>query len=81
MTKKDEPKAAESKEKTYYIVNPHGAVHVVTRGHAAQRLRQVGYRMATKEEIAAYKEARVQVHDAPIARPWSPEPVPEIELD
>jgi hypothetical protein len=75
-TKKSEPK-----EKVYYIVNPAGAVHVVTREHARSRLRQVGYRMATKEEVAAYKKAKVQVHDQPIAEPWSPEPEPEPELE
>ena len=61
--------------KTYYIVNPAGAVHSVTEAGARARLRQVGYRMATAEEIAVYKETRVQRFDAPIARPWSPEPV------
>lgn len=67
-------------EKAYYIVNPAGAVHVVTYEHAKDRLRQVGYRLATEAEIAVYSETNVQRHDRPIARPWSPEPEPEPEL-
>ncbi len=38
----------------YYIVNPHGTVHECTYGHAQNRLKQVGWRLATDGEIAEY---------------------------
>lgn len=65
-----------TRQRTYYIVNPAGAIHGVDEANARMRLRQVGYRMAESEEVAVYKETRVQRSDAPIARPWSPEPKP-----
>jgi hypothetical protein len=72
----------EAKEKAYFIVNPSGTIHEVTREHATGRLRQVGYRLASKEEIAAYKEANGnQRAGRPLAKPWSPEPEPEPELE
>ncbi|NOK59128.1 MAG: hypothetical protein GFH27_549283n412 [Chloroflexi bacterium AL-W] len=70
-------------EKSYHIVNPRGAIHVVTREHAASRLRQAGWRLATKQEIAklARQKGR-QLHDKPICTPWSPDPEQQIvELD
>ena len=45
----------------YYIVNPGGAVHECTKEHAAMRLRQVSWRMATGAEIEKWK----QVQQAP----------------
>jgi len=69
-----------NEETAYYIVNPAGTIHVVTYDHAKNRLRQVGYRLATDEEIAVYEETHIQRFDRPIARPWSPEPEPEPEL-
>lgn len=73
-TKKTEDKDHESaEEKRYYIVNPAGAVHEVTRDHAVVRLKQPGYRMATPDEVAAYQAARLQRYDRPIATPWDPE--------
>jgi len=68
-------------EKVYYIVNPAGAVHVVPRGIAAERLKQRGFRMATPAEIAAYEKAGGnQRFDKPLAEPWSPEPEDEVDL-
>lgn len=68
-------------EKAYYIVNPSGAVHIVTREHAKGRLRQPGWRMATDKEIKAYKDAGgLQTTKNRAADPWSPEPEPEPEL-
>jgi hypothetical protein len=65
----------------YFIVNKAGAIHEVTREHAEERLRQVGFRMATKAEITQYLgQGGNQRHDEPICPPWSPEPV-AIELD
>lgn len=57
----------------YFIVNPSGTVHQVNRDHANQRLRQVGWRVATKAEIATYKKARTQTTRRRIAAPWKPE--------
>lgn len=57
----------------YWIVNPRGAIHGVTREHAAERLRQPGWRMATEEEIEQATGQRTQRWDAPIAAPWAPE--------
>ncbi len=63
---------------TFYIVNKRGTVHVVDRASAKDRLGQVGYRLATKEEIAEYiKRDGKQLAEKPIAKPWTPEP-PEL---
>lgn len=77
MAKKAAAQAGKSKEeKTYYIVNPSGAIHAVSYEHARWRLSQVGYRTATAEEVAEYKaRGGNQAHNNPIAAPWSPEPV------
>ena len=69
----------------FYIVNPAGAIHTVTREHATQRLRIAGWRLAEDHEIETYKEVRVQRHNKPICEPWSPEPeiledIPEAEI-
>lgn len=55
--------------KVYYLVNPAGAVHSVTREHAQMRLRQTGWRIATTPETAAYNTRGVQSYDNPIAPP------------
>ncbi|MCL4867797.1 MAG: hypothetical protein KJ063_02415 [Anaerolineae bacterium] len=39
--------------KTYFLVNPAGAVHEVNHEIAKARLNQVGYRIATPAEVAA----------------------------
>jgi hypothetical protein len=74
-------KAVES-EKTYYIVNPAGALHEVSYEHARARLRQIGYRTATAEEIAELKRrGGNQRFDDPIAEPFNPQPEPQVELE
>lgn len=62
-------------EKIYYLVNPAGAIHTVSREHATLRLQSdARYRIATPEEVEVFKEIKVQRADRPIARPWSPDP-------
>ena len=62
-------------KKRYFIVNPSGAVHEVTRDHAADRLKQTGYRMATTEEVAALDAAGgFQAFDKPIGKPHTTDP-------
>lgn len=66
---------------TLYIVNPRGAIHECDRAHALARLRQLGWRVATAAEAAAYRAAGgAQRFDRPLTRPWRPlppEPQPE----
>jgi hypothetical protein len=64
-----------TKRKTYYIVNPAGAVHSVGYGHAKDRLKQPGWRVASKDEVAEYNKRKEQRFDDPIAQPFSAEPV------
>lgn len=62
-------------EKSFYIVNPHGCIHNVTREHARMRLKQPGYRMARPDEIVRLKTAGGnQTWDHPLAKPFSAEP-------
>lgn len=68
-------------EKAYYIVNPGGAVHSVTREHAKTRLAQAGWRMAEDDEIEQYLGAPANRGLAPVAPRWSPDPDAQIELD
>lgn len=63
----EKPVAGEKKRTRYFVVNPAGAVHEVTREHAEYRLSLAGWRMATDDEIARYKQAPVQSARAPIA--------------
>ena len=72
------PVKQQGKAGVYYIVNPAGAVHSVERDHAAWRLRTAGWRMATEEEIAAYRGQEIQRHDRPIAPKWAPDPDKQI---
>jgi hypothetical protein len=68
--------AASKEDKTYYIVNPAGAIHPADYQHARWRLASPGWRSATAAEVEALKKAGGrQVHDSPICPPWSPEPV------
>lgn len=82
-TKPTEPTEPESPPKpikqqgkggAYFIVNPAGAIHGVTREHARERLAVAGWRMATEEEIAAYQGQKIQRHDRPICAKWTPDP-------
>ncbi|MBN1991352.1 MAG: hypothetical protein JW953_01515 [Anaerolineae bacterium] len=67
-------------DKKYYLVNPSGTIHVVTREHAETRLKQTGYRLATKTEIAAYEKTKIQSLKTRLAKPWKPELEPETVL-
>lgn len=68
-------------ERTYFIVNPAGAIHEVTREHATMRLKQVGFRLATRDEVAELnKRGGNQRWDRPICQPWSPDPDVEPDL-
>lgn len=85
-TQPESKKAPEQPRKAslrrYFIVNPKGTLHEVTREHAAERLRIAGWRLATKDEIAQLEAAGGrQVFDAPICRPWSPDPDAQLDLD
>lgn len=69
------------KERPYYIVNPAGAVHSVSRSEASNLLRRLGYRMAKREEITRYHELDVQDFRRPIAPRWTPDPDVAPQLD
>lgn len=80
-------------KQAFYIVNPAGVIHECTEAHAAARLRQVGYRVPTADELKEYfarKEAGrarkqsggkpfIQEKADPIARPWNPDPRAEMD--
>lgn len=60
-------------EKAYYIVNPKGTIHEVNASHARERLKTVGWRLATSEEIEAYSQSGGnQRFDRPLAAPFMP---------
>lgn len=62
-------------EKYFYIVNPKGAIHVVSETHARARLTIAGWRLATADERAAYEAADGnQRFDKPIVAPFKPIP-------
>lgn len=62
-------------EKLFMIVNPHGCLHVVSEAHARERLKQIGWRLATPDERQAYVDAQGnQRFDDPIAPPFKPQP-------
>lgn len=75
-----ESKPAKKPPRRYFLVNPRGAIHEVSREHAAARLVTPGWRLATPDEIAQLEIAGGhQVADKPICRPWSPDP--DVQLD
>jgi DNA-directed RNA polymerase alpha subunit len=65
----------------FFIVNPGGAVHEVTKEDAATRLRQPGFRMAQAAEIEEYFRRPIQRADRPIAPRWNPQPEAAVEED
>lgn len=66
-------------EKSYYLVNPSGTVHVVPDTLARIRLGTVGWRLATKDEIALYIRMKgVQNMKHRIAPRWSATP-PDVQ--
>ena len=81
MAKKKEVKEqsvaeqARALEDVIWIVNPGGALHLVTKEHARTLFKSVGWRKATAAEIAELEKRKGnQRFDDPIAEPWSPEP-------
>lgn len=69
------PVASESKAASdVQIVNPAGAVHLVSVAQARDLLARVGYRKATAEEVAQLAaQGGRQTWDAPIAATWAQE--------
>lgn len=64
---------AEEFDKVYWLVNPSGAIHAVDRAHAQERLRVLGWRIATVDEVAKLEAAGFnQRADRPICAPWNP---------
>lgn len=65
----------------YFLVNPAGAIHEVTREHARERLKIAGWRLATAAEVAELeRRGGEQRADDPICPPWSPDPDAQIDL-
>jgi len=64
-----------------WMVNPGGAIHLMTKDAAAQRLKhEKGWRPATKDEVAKYEKAKgKQLADKPLCAPYVNLP-PEIVL-
>jgi len=68
-------------DKTYYIVNPAGAIHDVPASLAKERLKIVGWRLATKEEIRKlFKANGSQRAGKAICPKWTPEPPADQEI-
>lgn len=59
----------------FYLRNPAGAIHSVSRDHARVRLGQLGWDMATDTEIETYLGQRVQRSDRPIGDKWTADPM------
>lgn len=67
--------ATKEKTKRYFIVNPAGAIHEVTKTHASSVLKMPGYRQATAAEVKQLQAANGnQRADAPICKPFTTEP-------
>ena len=75
----DAPVKTQGVDGVYYIVNPAGAIHGVDREHARDRLKIAGWRLATEEEVAIYKDQPIQRADRPICQPWNPDPDAQLE--
>lgn len=70
----------QGKDGVYWIVNPAGAVHNVSKQHGVDRMMtSLGYRWATEAEITKCINREVQRFDDPICEAWSPEPPEPIE--
>ncbi len=67
--------AGGEESKTYYVVNPDGAIHDAPWELVVECLQRPGWRKATNEEVAELKRRNGhQVPDNPICEPWNPEP-------
>ncbi len=76
--------------KRYFIINPAGALHEVTKEHATERLTDdPRYRMATKAEIKKYldylasqkKNGSMSRAFPPVAPRWKPEAETGVDVD
>ncbi len=65
----------------FFVLNPSGAIHEVTKEQAAQLFRKQGYRKPTNAQVKQYLGQRVQTHDNPIGEPWSPDPGEGVDVD
>lgn len=80
-TRKPKAAAADDAARRYYLVNPAGAIHEVTREHARERLKIAGWRLATAAEVAELAaRGGEQRADDPICPPWTPDPDAQIDL-
>lgn len=82
-----------AKSKRYFVINPAGAIHEVTKKHAEWRLStDPRYRMATPKEIEAYfeyveKQAQRKKNGVgsvafePVAPRWSPSAETGVDVD
>lgn len=64
----------------FFVVNPAGAVHQVTKSHARELIKTVGWRLATNAEIEQYDGTKIQRFNKPIAKPFA-EQLAELEGD
>jgi hypothetical protein len=82
MATRKAPTQPEQATKRYFVVNPAGAIHEVPRSLAATRLKQIGYRMATADEVSRLEAAGGnQRAKNPICAPFSTDPDAELELE
>ncbi len=78
-TKKAE--TTEPKVNRYFVLNPGGAIHEVTREHAAQLFKNPGFRKPTAAQVKTYLAAKLQRHDKPIGEKWSSDPGEGVDVD
>ena len=75
--KTDAPKAANR----FFVMNPHGTIHEVTRDHAAELFKNPGYRKPTADQVKQYLATEIQRHDRPIGQAWTNDPGEGIDVD
>jgi hypothetical protein len=74
-------KTEQEEERFFMIVNPRGVMHVVSEKLARERLRVVGWRLATKAEQRSYQDANGnQSPKKKLAQPFEPELLAEDAL-
>lgn len=67
-------KANQAEPGRYFIVNPAGAIHEVSKEDCERRLGQVGYRQATADEVRELiNRGGNQIFDDPICEPFRTE--------
>ena len=74
LSKREERKPIE-KPLRFFIINPSGTMHEVDQEHARWRLGQLGWTMATKEQVVEFlKVGGNQTAKSPLFEPFSPDP-------